>query len=193
MLREAFRRPNRPDLPEEDESFDAFMSRRFGSEFARVLGSALVHGIYAADSRELSIRAAFGPVWDAETRGDGSVVKGLYRSRPTEEPGDSEKYDTGGLEQTMKDVAVYSFKDGLETLTEALKHRLEMAPNVQVRTNVEVTGIQPMDGSFEVCIRPIAMRDSHNATRSPPLPVPYPHPISYPPSLCPLSVRSPPA
>jgi protoporphyrinogen/coproporphyrinogen III oxidase len=38
------------DEDEGDEPVDSFFSRRFGDAFAHTLGSALVHGIYAADS-----------------------------------------------------------------------------------------------------------------------------------------------
>jgi hypothetical protein len=54
VLSEPFARANTP-ADDSDESVDAFFTRRFGATFARTLGSALVHGIYAADSRELSV------------------------------------------------------------------------------------------------------------------------------------------
>ena len=55
VVREALRRSNRLE-PFEDESLASLMERRFGSEFERNFVSALVHGIYAADSRLLSSR-----------------------------------------------------------------------------------------------------------------------------------------
>lgn len=112
VVREPFKRRNRfPGA--EDESVDEFLSRRFGSEFARVFGSALVHGIYAADSRKLSLRAAFPSLWNAEDRGRGSIVTGLLRAPPSE---DDLSYDLGELQDKMRDVSVYSFKDGIGTL-----------------------------------------------------------------------------
>lgn len=94
IIRELFEPTNRPSQlipgiqPDEplklsnfrviqDESLDSFLSRRFSPEFARTFGSALVHGIYAADSRKLSVRAAFPGVWKAEERGNGSVLWGM--------------------------------------------------------------------------------------------------------------------
>jgi len=38
----------------------------------------MVHGIYAADSRNLSVRSAFPFLWEAEKR-RGSVVGALFR------------------------------------------------------------------------------------------------------------------
>ncbi|KAF8586608.1 Protoporphyrinogen oxidase [Ramaria rubella] len=147
VIREVFRGANRSQTPEEDESFDSLMSRRFGPEFARVLGSALVHGIYAADSRKLSIRSAMAAVWDAETRGSGSVVKGFYRSRSIGKPAEKEEYEVGELEKFLKDAAVYSFRDGLQSLTDAIKNKLESISRVEIKTDIEVNDIQPISTS----------------------------------------------
>ena len=38
-------------------------------------------GVYAADARKLSVRAAFPTLWEMEERGRGSVVRGSF-SRP---------------------------------------------------------------------------------------------------------------
>jgi oxygen-dependent protoporphyrinogen oxidase len=59
--------------------------RRFGEPFARTFGSAMVHGIYAADSRILSVRAAFPTLWDAEEKGGGSIIRGLLRMNDRDE------------------------------------------------------------------------------------------------------------
>lgn len=37
----------------------------------------MVHGIYAANARSLSARAAFPFLWEAERRGQGSIIRGL--------------------------------------------------------------------------------------------------------------------
>ncbi|KAH7873100.1 uncharacterized protein C8R40DRAFT_1172744 [Lentinula edodes] len=49
------------------------MTRHFGPIFACTFGSALVHCIYSADSRQLSVRAAFPSLWAMEYRGFGSL------------------------------------------------------------------------------------------------------------------------
>lgn len=68
-----------------DESVDAFFSRRFGKKLSEQMLSAMIHGIYAGDSRRLSMRALFPGVWEAEKEW-GSVIKsaligGLWRRR----------------------------------------------------------------------------------------------------------------
>lgn len=48
-----------------DVDVDTFIKAKFGEEFARLFASALIHGIYAADSRLLSVRASFPSLWNA--------------------------------------------------------------------------------------------------------------------------------
>lgn len=98
VLTDLLRTPNRPQLEPStsplsessqdkrwshdkirDETFYSFLSRRFGDAFANKFGSALVHGIYATDSRRLSIRAAFPSLWKFEEKGRGRVVMGVLK------------------------------------------------------------------------------------------------------------------
>jgi len=140
---------NRPDV--EDESVDAFFTRRFGPEFARIFASALVHGIYAMDSRKLSLRAAFPMLWNAEDYGGGSVLWGTLKPKPKGPVDDSVPYDLGSsLPELMKDVAVYSFKDGLSTLSNALVAALKSRSNVEIRTGDPVSSVN-LNGPFKVC------------------------------------------
>ncbi|KZT25657.1 Protoporphyrinogen oxidase [Neolentinus lepideus HHB14362 ss-1] len=139
IAREPFKASNRPNGAT-DESFDSFLSRRFGPEFARCLGSALVHGVYAADSRQLSTRAAFPSIWIAEERGNGSIIQGFLRNTGTsEEP----TYDLGTIEATMKGVSVYSFKNGMYSLVDALLKALNSRPNVRLLPNTAITSLTP--------------------------------------------------
>ena len=105
--------------------------RRFGAAFARTLGSALIHGIYAADSRKLSVRAAFPMLRASERRGNGSVVWGelgpaAWFGRPAGEGEDGRwGWQTGERADPVWDAriaaaAVLSFRGGMETLGSAL-------------------------------------------------------------------------
>ncbi|TDL25243.1 Protoporphyrinogen oxidase [Rickenella mellea] len=151
ILREPWIKPNRPH-DADDESFDAFVSRRFGNEVARVFGSALVHGIYAADSRELSVRAAFPTLWEAEERGKGSVLKGFLKRRKDVRSKEGDDYELGDVVVAMKGVSVYSFRDGIETLATRLAKALHHASNVTVRTTQQVTGLCFVHGSSDIDI-----------------------------------------
>ncbi|KAG1753558.1 uncharacterized protein EDB91DRAFT_404013 [Suillus paluster] len=143
VAREPFRPWNRPSTIE-DESVDEFLSRRFGSEFARVFGSALVRGIYAADSRELSVRAAFPSLWDAEERGRGSLVTGFLR--PSRAPViaeiDDAPYQLGGVDQQMRGISVYSFSQGIGELVNALLRDLRTRRNVRLLGGVSATALR---------------------------------------------------
>ncbi|TCD66921.1 oxygen-dependent protoporphyrinogen oxidase [Steccherinum ochraceum] len=122
-------------IPDEvaDQSVDTFLSAYFGAEFARTFGSALVHGIYAADSRQLSVRAAFPSLWDASIRGKGNIVRGIVQNalRPSNNL-DDKTYEMGNMMDKMKGVSVYSFQDGMETITRALRQDLEKRHNVEI-------------------------------------------------------------
>jgi protoporphyrinogen/coproporphyrinogen III oxidase len=132
-----------------DESVDSFLSRRFGQTFARIFGSALVHGIYAADSRNLSVRAAFPILWEAEERGWGSVVRGFLL--PSRRKSDEDTYDLGRTLELMHQVSVYSFKNGMQSLTDALEGSLLATKNVDIVRDTIISNLEmSTDGSFKV-------------------------------------------
>ncbi|KAI0694027.1 hypothetical protein BC835DRAFT_1275093 [Cytidiella melzeri] len=134
---EPFKRPHKGssihDL--EDDNLENFLAVRLGPELARLVGSALVHGIYAADSRQLSVRAAFPSLWDAARRGNGSIARGMMKA--SSEPADKfkEDYELGGVLELMQGVSVYSFRDGMVALTSAMESALRRSPNVEVVKN----------------------------------------------------------
>ena len=149
VLSEAFRGANRPENIE-DESLDVFTTRRFGEPFARTFGSALVHGIYAADSRKLSVRAAFPSLWTAEESGRGSVVRGMLTFSAPNQPYD---YDLGETSRLLRDASVYSFRNGMQTLTNALEHYLSNQSNVRILRNTSATLLQQkVDKSLQVSL-----------------------------------------
>jgi oxygen-dependent protoporphyrinogen oxidase len=127
-LREALlvgRRRAEPGEPD-DESVHSFFSRRFSTATAEVLADAMVQGIFAGDTRQLSVRACLPAVADLETR-YGSVVRGLALEALVELlPGRGRA--AGGaqaLPATDKGRALcratgVSFKDGLQVLTDEL-------------------------------------------------------------------------
>ena len=147
VLTEPFWSANRPAGTQgaegDDESVDAFLARRFGEDFARVFGSALVHGIYAADSRTLSVRAAFPSLWDAEAKGNGSVLWGMMRGGGGKK--DENVYELGDMLDRMKGVSVLSFKDGIEALPRALEAYLAAKHNVKILKRTSVSGLAMTD------------------------------------------------
>ena len=131
---------------------DDFFTRRFGADFARVFGSALVHGIYAADARKLSLRSAFPSMWDAEERGRGSVLLGSLRPSSPPHPDGNTNYDLGELQDKMRNVSVYTFQNGIGTLVNALVSYLRKQPNVHMYSGVKIMGLRlnSRNNQFEV-------------------------------------------
>ena len=156
------------DNDDDDESVDSFFSRRFGEAFARTLGSALIHGIYAADSRRLSLLATFPQLRASETRGNGSVIWGelgppaWLKSQSHEKEEEKWEGDQEWETRFRRTAALFSFKEGMETLVRALVEALGRFPNVVLwnDTAVRRIGIDTADdddsggdrSSFLVCL-----------------------------------------
>ncbi|KZT54650.1 Protoporphyrinogen oxidase [Calocera cornea HHB12733] len=150
ILGEPLRRANRP-AGVEDESVDSFFTRRFGEEFARRFASALVHGIYAADSRELGMRASFPSLWAAEELGRGSLILGLRAARKQPQAGAGEgPWAMGDVFEEMKGVSVFSFKEGVEMLPRAMEAFLESRENVRILKNAAVVSVYADEEDFKV-------------------------------------------
>lgn len=89
-----------------DESVFDFARRRIGREAAEVLVDAMVTGIYAGDSRRLSLHAAFPRMRDME-REHGGLFRAMRHRR-----GGGNPMGPGGV--------LTSFVGGMETLVRAL-------------------------------------------------------------------------
>jgi protoporphyrinogen/coproporphyrinogen III oxidase len=136
LVLERFRRRPRG---ERDESIDAFARRRAGKEAAEVFADALVTGIYAGDPELLSLPATF-PRLAALEREHGSVLKGLGRSarqRRAEARARGEPYQRPGR--------IWSFREGLRILIEALRDRLggRLLTGLDVRRVARAEGGRP--------------------------------------------------
>lgn len=122
--------------PEQDESVAAFFRRKFSAEMLEKLVGPFVSGIHAGDPEQLSLRAAFPPLHEAE-KSAGSIIRGMLR-------------DAKAKEGSRERPALLSFREGNETLIRALAARLGPA----LRCSVEVTGIRLGSGAaaekFEV-------------------------------------------
>ena len=126
--------------PETDESIAAFVRRKFSPELLDRLIGPFVSGIYAGDPEQLSLRAAFPKLYEAE-KNAGSVIRGalvlgkaagqetVTRSRPR--PG------------------LLSFRTGNETLIRALATGLGPA----LRCNVEICEVRQAERGFHLKIQ----------------------------------------
>ena len=107
-----------------------------------MFASALVHGVYATDSRKLSLRAAYPMLWNAEAYGGGSVVWGALKPKPKRPVDESSSYELGSsLPGLMKNASVYSFKGGLSALSGSLVEALKSRSNVEILTGDRVSSL----------------------------------------------------
>jgi oxygen-dependent protoporphyrinogen oxidase len=96
--------------PETDESVSQFVMRRLGREFLDYAVEPFVAGIYAGDPSLLSLSAAFPRLHALEQR-YGSLIKGqIYGARER----------AGRTEKSKRVATSFSFRDGVQTLTDAL-------------------------------------------------------------------------
>jgi len=131
--------------PDGDETIHAFASRRIGREPADILIDSMVSGIFAGDSRDLSLRACFPKMWQMETD-HGGLFRAMLALRKAKRRG-------AGLEslppaQGPKRQApmgsptgtLTSFREGTEALVRALLRSLGGV----VRTNVRVVRVEAL-------------------------------------------------
>lgn len=154
ILKEPFRKRRRVDQKTElaDESLDSIVRRRLGPYVADNLISAMIHGIYAADSRRLSVRSTLSALWDAEQQA-GSIVMGMMRgvsSAAAREKEAAEWARVGGtLAEDRKKWSLYGLKGGLGALTSRMAKEVRQA-GVEIRTGVGASLIEPEGNAVKV-------------------------------------------
>jgi len=124
ILREPFKPAKGGD---DDESIHAFVKRRLGTNFADNFIDPLVHGIFAGDARQLSVRACFPFLWEAE-RARGSIILGALfpASSAAQKPLYETDFDTTGptnptVQHALRSGRMVSFRNGLETLVHGIR------------------------------------------------------------------------
>ncbi len=112
--------------PEGDESVFDFAKRRIGEEPARILVDALVAGVFAGNSRELSLASAFPKMREME-REHGSLIRAMLKKK---KEGGGSPFGPGGTLTT--------FDGGMQVLTDALAERLQGS----IRTSKRAMGLK---------------------------------------------------
>lgn len=122
--------------PEVEESIAQFVRRRLGSEFLDYAIEPFVAGIYAGDPETLSVPAAF-PRLHALEQQYGSLIKGaILGARQRKKSKDKAK----------NAASSFSFRDGMQSLTDALARAVG-----HVDCEVRVTRVERRpDGEFTV-------------------------------------------
>ncbi|KAJ3056416.1 hypothetical protein HK097_007029 [Rhizophlyctis rosea] len=144
VIRAMFREPLQPQSTARDETIYEYCSRRIGPQLTDNVVSALAHGIYAGDIRELSVRSTFNFLWELEKK-HGSITRGLMKP-PDFTPVEHLVEDEAAINfvKLVKKGAMFSFKGGLQTFTDALQKDLEGRENVEV-VNARVMGLKFAD------------------------------------------------
>ncbi len=127
--------PFAPRRGAEDESIYEFAARRIGHEAASVLVDSMVSGIFAGDSRALSLRACFPKMWQLEDE-HGGLVRALIATRRARQKGDAIGAPSGRLT---------SFTGGMSDLVERLTRKLDdvirtSLPVLELRRTSDVQG-----------------------------------------------------
>lgn len=132
LLREPFIARGAPD---EEESVADFVRRRLGDEFLDYAINPFVGGVYAGDPRALSVGAAFPRLRELEQM-HGSLIRGqLFGARARQR----------NPEKSKQSAPMFTFRDGMQILTDALARRLR-----RVETGARVTRLAAGHGGFEL-------------------------------------------
>jgi oxygen-dependent protoporphyrinogen oxidase len=124
--------------PEPDESIAAFTRRKFSAQLLDRLVGPFVCGIYAGDPEQISLRAAFPSIYEAE-KSSGSVMRGMFRAGKTSKVAVSRS-------QPPRRPSLLSFRFGNESLTNALADKLGSS----LRCNIDVNDIRRTETGFLV-------------------------------------------
>ncbi|KAL8691373.1 MAG: hypothetical protein Q9218_003393 [Villophora microphyllina] len=132
----------------DDESIGSFFSRRLNSGIADNVISAGIHGIYAGDIYQLSVRSIFPWFWHAE-RAMGSNMKaavGKWSLRWAQDQDLEAKWANAVPKsdtiEAIKKSSVYTFRKGIGQLADQLAAKLKAFSNVNIREQTLVDEIE---------------------------------------------------
>eukprot|EP01135_Chromosphaera_perkinsii_P000303 Nk52_evm72s62 gene=Nk52_evmTU72s62 len=124
-----------------DETLHSFASRRLSPMVADNLVSAMMGGIFAGDSRKLSVRSCLPLLYELE-KDHGSVVKGMFLKKFPKYNFESE--EAKEVAEEIKKTVVWSFNEGLQALPNKLKNDLmdKYSDRITVSQNQGVDGVR---------------------------------------------------
>ncbi|CAH8676437.1 unnamed protein product [Schistosoma rodhaini] len=138
-----------------DWTVDEFLRSRLDSEFADYFGSALMRGIFAADSRNLSARACLPTMVKWEEYGP-NLILGILLSRINRSldriviPNmiDDKLPQLNNL--MPSDAIAWNLSGGLETLIDTIvDHLSRKHPHINLQLNCSVEKVKSVNGCFE--------------------------------------------
>jgi oxygen-dependent protoporphyrinogen oxidase len=135
-----------------DETIHAFFSKHFSTRTADEFISAIVAGIFAGDTRSLSVKSCFPDFYNLTQTGYGSLVRGLLVSSFN-----TNNNNTKTIVQDLKksspivnnilNSSSFTFSNGLADFIELLQDNIRSEfPNVDIELNEQVIKLQPTKG-----------------------------------------------
>ncbi len=121
--------------PDAEESVAAFVRRRLGDEFLDYAINPFVGGVYAGDPETLSVAAAFPRLHELEQE-HGSLIRGQLAGA---------RARRRNPEKSKQSAPMFSFREGMQTLTDAIARRL---PRVELGT--EVASVTASGGGYVI-------------------------------------------
>lgn len=152
-----------------DESVGDFMARRIGRRLVDQVMSAVVHGIYAGDIYQLSMKSLFPSLWRLEEE-SGSLVTGLLQNmlEGAKVPQREVKFMmdmkqpfpfSKDFRKNFRKSSVFTFRNGLQQLVDSLVTSLRERPNVDFQLDQEVTAVRNTEQQVE-------LESTHSTERS---------------------------
>ncbi|XP_060085457.1 protoporphyrinogen oxidase-like, partial [Ylistrum balloti] len=124
----------------EDESVHSFCTRRYGKEIADIMGDAMVRGIYAGDSKKLSVRSTLSQLYNLEQqKGRTILARGpmVSMSKP--------------ILHYITNWTMWSLKEGCQQLPDTLvKHLTSPQMSAELQLNNKCTKLTFKDGAAVV-------------------------------------------
>ncbi|WP_153732428.1 protoporphyrinogen oxidase [Sporosarcina obsidiansis] len=100
-----------------DQSLGGFFRRRFGTEVVENLIEPLLSGVYAGDIDKMSLESTFPQFYEVEKK-HRSLILGMKKTTPKQLP-------QKNSHSSKKMGAFHTFKNGLESVVEALEQQLD--------------------------------------------------------------------
>lgn len=141
----------------DDESMYDFISRRFGEDLAKYAADPVCRGIFAGDCRKLSVKSCFLPLYLAEKR-SGSVLRGLAFG-----PRVKQQMKPCGLvtRRTNERWSAFSFKQGLQHLSNTLRDAAEQNSAVEISMNSPCSNVCFSNGKATVTVNGDTIEADH--------------------------------
>jgi len=122
------------------QSIAEFVTRRLGKEFLDYAINPFVAGVYAGRPEELSVKSAFPKLYALEEEYGGLILGTLRSIRKRKK----------SKEVSKQSAKMFSFKDGMKVLPEAIADEL----GNRISTGVEVTSVRKTsEGNYGVTFR----------------------------------------